>query len=283
MAHKSDLILPNFLVIGAMRSGTTWLHNILNTHPEICLPTKRKEVNYFDHFFDRGIEWYSRFFSAASKHSYKAIGEITPNYLSAEPVPQRIASTLPEVKLILILRNPVDRAFSHYGFMMKSYGIDQDFQTYFRETPEVFYKGLYGHHIKRYLNYFPREQFLILKFEDFRSSPSQISKKISEFLDVSPNKFDEQVFAQKFNSSSLPRFPSIRSNLTKFRDNLRKHDLDFAWNLAKASKLDFIFDKKAVFEKPDFQVRSSILKQYESDIELLTKLTEIDFSAWSKV
>ena len=79
------MTLPSFLVIGAQRAGTSLLHQILLAHPDVYVPAQRKEVHYFDRYFERGVEWYQSYFPAADAAGrYRAIGEITPDYLATE-------------------------------------------------------------------------------------------------------------------------------------------------------------------------------------------------------
>ena len=102
--------LPTFLVIGAQKSGTTSLVHYLGAHPDVfALPD---EVHFFDRNFERGIDWYRERFGAATRERH--VGESTPEYMYARDVPRRIAETLADVRLLAILRNPVDRAYSAY-------------------------------------------------------------------------------------------------------------------------------------------------------------------------
>jgi len=106
--------LPDFIIIGAMKSGTTTLHNILRQHSQIFLPPE-KEIHYFDidKNYTKGLDYYASFFNDAKR--YQLIGEITPRYIWNSQIAQRIAKDLgTKTKLIAILRNPADRAFSHY-------------------------------------------------------------------------------------------------------------------------------------------------------------------------
>ena len=87
------MTLPTFLGIGAMRAGTTWLHDLLASHPDVFVPARRKEVNFFSFYYERGLSWYERFFPPESEaQNYRAIGEISPIYLYCDPCPERIAS-----------------------------------------------------------------------------------------------------------------------------------------------------------------------------------------------
>jgi hypothetical protein len=98
------MALPTFLGIGVPRAGTTWLHGLLDSHPDVYVPSRRKEVSFFDLHYGRGVEWYKRFFPADSETArYQAIGEITPFYFYGRDCPERI-SRMSVSKLLLMLR-----------------------------------------------------------------------------------------------------------------------------------------------------------------------------------
>src|SRR4051812_32958483 len=106
------MALPTFLGIGVPRAGTTWLHELLSSHPEVYVPVRRKELSFFNLYYDRGTRWYQKFFpSEAEADRYRALGEITPYYFYGPECPERIAR-LGVGKLLLILRHPVERAWS---------------------------------------------------------------------------------------------------------------------------------------------------------------------------
>lgn len=108
----------NFLCIETQKAGTTLLYEILRLHPEIFLPHDRRHFFDLDEHYNKGIEWYKQFFQN-SEH-YKIIGTITPVYLFFEYVTERIKDTLDtDIKFLIILRNPIDRAYSHYWMSFK--------------------------------------------------------------------------------------------------------------------------------------------------------------------
>ena len=104
---------PDFLIIGTQRGGTTTLFSLLSAHPGIFMP-EEKEVHYFDLNYQKVIDWYTEKFSTSVKASTAITGEASPYYLYHPHVPARVAKDLPEVKLIVLLRDPVDRAYSNY-------------------------------------------------------------------------------------------------------------------------------------------------------------------------
>ena len=94
------MTLPNFLVIGAQRGGTTLLHRILDAHPEVYVPQRRKEIHFFDWYHERGADWYAGFFPGEGTARYRAIGEVTPDYLFEPQTPHRIRALLPDCRFV---------------------------------------------------------------------------------------------------------------------------------------------------------------------------------------
>ncbi len=187
---------PNFLGIGVAKTGTTSMFEILRQHPQIFLPDV-KEVHFFDEYYDKGLDWYLRFFDGVKNE--KAIGEITPIYIYDRTVPEKISADLgSDIKLILILRNPADRAYSNYLMNSARYwdkrsfkeAIDgenknkYDLQNY---PVELHYinKGFYDIQMERYMKHFDWEKMLVLLFEeDIIKNRKKTFKNIFEFLEV---------------------------------------------------------------------------------------------------
>lgn len=190
-----NLRLPNFLIIGAQKSGTTSMHNMLKNHPFIYLPAK-KEIHYFTKHYAIGLNWYSRHFKDAKIE--QSCGEATPYYIFHPEAPQRIQALIPRVKLIALLRDPVERTLSAY-FHSRRLGLDSlSIEQAFAAEPERVQSGhpthlqhhsymrrsQYLEQLDRYEELFPREQILVLKSEEFFKSPSTIWKRIEKFLQI---------------------------------------------------------------------------------------------------
>lgn len=277
------MILPNFIGIGAARSGTSWLDKLLRSHPDLYLPERRKEVDFFHRYYDRGIEWYGEFFpSDEEAANYRNIGEISPDYLYHKEVPARIHESLPDCQFILILRNPADRAYSHYGFLIRELNEQRTFPQLCKGSPEVVYRGLYYQQLQRYLQYFPLEKFLILIYEHTIDHPDRALNKLGDFLAVDAHKFDRTLFSKKVNASALVRFPRARFLARQFRNFLRRNDLDWVWNVAKASGMKRVFEKSESIPPIEPDVRADLISQYETDISALEKLIDVDLSVWRK-
>jgi hypothetical protein len=182
-------MLPNFLIIGAEKAGTTWLYEKLRRHPEVYMP-RVKELCFFSRDGSDGKtrEWYEKHFEAAP-----AVGEATPAYMYGQRVPRRIADTIPDVKLIACLRHPTDRTYSHY-WMNRGLGeVDCTFDEVVRERREPYIgNGRYGEQLDRYLSHFDRDQLLILISEEVFSDQSASLNHICSFLGVDDAFYQDQ-------------------------------------------------------------------------------------------
>jgi len=208
-------ILPNFLIIGAARAGSTSLYEGLIKHPNI-FSSKIKEVYFFDINFRRGSNWYKRFFpSKWKKFQINKIqkkefltGEATPHYISYLHAPKRVFNLIPNVKLIVILRNPVERAYSQYqsrvaagneplSFVdaikeesnrlddeLKKMNENEDYihNNFFRYS--YLHHGIYVDGLKNWMNIFPKEQFLIINANEFYQNPKNVFLSAHKFLDI---------------------------------------------------------------------------------------------------
>ena len=252
---------PDFLIIGAQKAGTTSLYAYLTQHPQI-LSAKEKEVHFFDLNFDRGTAWYESQFeiaSSAQNLNHRSIsGEATPYYLFHPCVPQRVYNYLPQVKLIVLLRNPMVRAISHYhhevrlGFEQLSIEqaieqestrlqgevekllSDDNYYSYNHQHYSYLSRGIYIEQLKVWMSLFPKEQFLILSAEDLYSNPAAIFKQVLEFLNLPDYELKDY---GKYNAGTEknPSNHDLEQQLTNFFQpyNQQLNDflgLDFNWD-----------------------------------------------------
>jgi len=201
------MTLPNFLIAGSQKAGSTWLVSKLRQHPDVFMP--QREVHFFniEENFRQGLNWYERHFEGARGSA--AIGEKTPNYFWVTKdkfssrfgnhlpfTPEKIHSVLPDVKIIVIVRNPVERlisAVNHYrkgGQLSPIRSIDDLLigrGSYAARQYGVFDMGLYDEHLHAFLEYFSESQLLVLVFEeDVVKSPEQTLIRVCEFLAIDP-------------------------------------------------------------------------------------------------
>jgi hypothetical protein len=199
----AGLRLVDFIIAGAQKSGTTALELYLSEHPEICVPRKKKELHFFDrdrNFVAQPVDYapYHAFFEPLPSH--RLLGEATPDYLYWASAAERMASYNPALKLIIVLRNPVLRAFSHWN-MARHIGRDPlAFFDALHAEPErartmppelamrfaYIGRGFYAHQLKRLWRYFPREQTIVFKSEELLESPATVLARIVDFLGIAP-------------------------------------------------------------------------------------------------
>lgn len=276
------MALPNFLVIGAQRSGTTLLHKVLDAHPEVFVPSRRKEIHYFDRYYDRGTEWYSEFFpSQEEAASYRAIGEVTPDYIFYEEAPGRILDVIPDCRLIVSLRNPVDRAFSGYMHHRRSFNERRSFEDFLDGTRDAVERGFYYQQLTRYLEFFPRSAFLILIYEELVSDPASSLERIREFLGLTRGWSDaEGLLAERINAAPQPRFPAAFYLARRFGAFLRYKDLDPIVETAKRLGLLAIFGQRPTRPRMTATSRARLEALYDDDIRRLEHLLQRDLRPW---
>lgn len=204
-------VLPDFIILGAQKAGTSTLTGLLKQHPSIFSPFL-KEIHYFDggmnpdqDYFKYDENWYKAHFPLKESSKKDQITfEASPFYLFHPLCPARIHQVLPNAKFIVLLRDPVERAISHYfhsarkGWekrpflqaikeedeLIKKIFQNQDFQNPYFRVFSYKSRGLYAQQLSRYFQYFEQEQFLILKSEEFFTEPSKTLKQIFEFLNI---------------------------------------------------------------------------------------------------
>ena len=272
-------MLPNFIIPRAMKSGTIALRIYLAQHPDIYMANK--EIHFFNKNFDKGISWYEQFFNEWKGE--KAVGEKTPDYLYNEYAPKRIYETLPNVKLIFVLRNPIDRAYSHYWHNVRSGQETLSFEKALEKEEERIknpelkerysYKdrGKYIIQIKRYAKYFPKSQMLFILAEDLKEKREETLRKILKFLEVDEN-FEFKDLREK-HVGGVPR--SILLAKIAGSKYIKKYRLlrDF---------IKRINTKKGKTPPMKEETRKKLQKYFEEYNKELEKFTGLDISKWGE-
>ena len=250
--------LPDFVIIGAQKCGTTYFYHLLSQHPYVE-PAAKKELHFFNDLFEEGVDWYRRCFPQPRlKDGRRTItGEATPSYLSHPHAARRMAEVIPHARLIALLRNPVDRAYSHYQF-----GVRRGFERLaFEEAIEAeesrlrderdkvledehhisfnlerfsyLARGVYVDQLLRCSEFFDREQMLVLKSEDFFERPRDTFELVLNFLDL-PDWEPETWKRDRKSKYEQKMDPATRRRLEEYFEphNKRLYDYlgtDFGW------------------------------------------------------
>ena len=277
---KDKKTMPNFLVIGVKKAGTTWLYNLLKSHRCIYVPKFRKEVHFFDWNYSKGVGWYQSFFPKKRlKECTKAIGEATPGYIFDNRARERIQKHMPNDKFIITLRNPVDRLVSAYTYYRQRGG-KNTFITFSRRNDKPYKMGLYSAQLREWFKDFNREQFLILIFEECISDPDTTKKRIAKFLEVDVNDFaiDKK---KKRNPTFKVQNKWLYLIFVRFAALLRKVRLDyFIYIFKQTGILEFFKDDSASVESISTEKRSELKMDYIQSINELEMMLNRDLSIW---
>jgi hypothetical protein len=278
------MTFPTFLGIGVQRSGTTWLHTLLAGHPDVYMPTRRKEIRFFERYYDRGFDWYKTFFPPAENAGrYRAIGEISTQYYDCAECPERIFKTLPESKLIVLLRHPINRSYSHYGFSVQRGNYRGSFEEFLAARPSSLEKGYYSRYLKQYLRYFARSQILALLFEDIFVDTNKTKARLADFLDIAVDRFPSSAANGKVNASSLPTHQSLYGYVVKTGRKLRRRNVEPLGHLVDFVKrlgLDRVLAKGDPLPPLDQELKQRLSRSYQDEFDELEQCLQIDLSGW---
>lgn len=297
------MTLPNFLIIGAARSGTTTLYYVLNQHPEIFMcPIKEPEffwaygeqVNFqgpnivwIKHRLVNDLEEYEHLFAGVTTE--KAIGEASPRYLTHPRSPGLIHKFIPDAKLIVSLRQPAERAFSAY-LNHKRDGVEpcSSFDDAIKEELAgsrdhwtkggYLDRGLYYAALSRYYEYFDRSQMHISLFEDLQANPRELIRDIFHFLGV--YEAFEPVLERPHNASGVIRNPVLRFLWTN-SGGLRAAVRPYVHEHTRHKMFEWVI-KDLEREKLSPEVKAELTEYFRPDIEKLQDLIGRDLSHWLK-
>ncbi len=289
-----------FIGIGASKSATSWVAEILRKHPGVYYPEEEKELNYFNQFmpqdfvtknhnYKKPLNWYHHYFRNAKQSQIK--GEITPVYLAMENCAEDIYKYNPDVKIFAILRHPIERSFSQYLYSKQNgIGVFKNYQDAIEKLPEKFlHTSLYYQKLKKYFDIFPRENIKILFFEDVKKDNKTFLKELYEFLEVEvfyPEGFDEKV-----NVGLQPKSQSLVNFIGKAKMIIHSNGLQFMLpflektgflSLVKKIKKKNMTQRKTKKEQLPENVKKDLQNYFREDLDKLENLLEKDLSHWKK-
>jgi len=224
-ARRSDVDeLPNIIVPGYARSGTTWLYNMFKMHPDVFVPN-RKEMNYFGKNDHRGISWYKDYYR---NNDGKDACDISPGYVHRDGVAEDIKRTIPDAKIILMLRNPVHRATSALFRTRSDEGVVGDINELIRRQlsadPTYFNNSLYSETVKKYISLFGQDNVHFAIYEDLTDEPYYYTRSILDFLNIESEYFlseKKKALQEKVNPTRRPTIPKFHDKLQTLNQRLR--------------------------------------------------------------
>ena len=291
MKNKNEFQV-HFIGIGAEKAGTTQVSEMLTLHPEICM-SEPKEVSFFNKtesymqgghnkHYGKGLEWYKKHFGHQKEG--QILGEFTTVYLYDKVAPKNIYELYPDVKLIVCLRNPVERTFSQY--IMYRYFFQREkrsFKEVIRQEKEFIDKSKYFEQISRYLQYFKKEQMIFLSLEEIKTKPRETMSRLYDFLGVKAD-FVPANIKGKANAAKQLRFPIV-NRITRITGEILA-DLNLSsWanylkNMSIYQKFKQANSKKIEYPTIDQESKAYLQSVFLEDIEQLETLLNLNLSDW---
>ena len=291
---------PDYIGIGAMKAASGWIFRCIELHPEVS-DNSAKELCFFNksYNYEKGIEYYYSIFNQHPKNKIK--GEFTPSYMLSPEVASLIHKNLPDVKLIACLRNPADRAYSDYRYNIQEQGrfkIYKDFEDTIKNDRKFVERGFYYKQLKNYFDLFPRENILVVFYEDLKKDPVKFIHDIYRFLGLKDLEFIPSLANRKRSITGAAiiktKIPLLNFMLYYFNSWIKEEGRvgkfihrrgleKYYEKIQRFNKKEITGKNIKVFSIPPLNqnTREFLLNQvYREDIQNLEKLLEKDLSFW---
>lgn len=271
--------------IGVQKAASSWLHAVLSTHPEVAA-AEAKELDFFSYYHDRGYRWYEGHFGAREVRF-----ENSPSYFHDPRAPKRLAKFAPDARIVVLLRDPVERAFSnHLHEVAKGHIPPCSFTEGLRNNPDYLDQGRYSTHLGRWLEHFG-DRVLCLITEELQEDPQHQADRLAQHLGIATG-HRSRVMAERRNVSDLPRSPILRKVLRAGGDSLRRAGMEE--QLARIKTLPPV---RAILDGNARSVRqlvpamteterAEVIAVLEDELRQLPRLlgrTELPWDSWRQV
>lgn len=265
---------PDFVIIGAAKAATTWIAHQLRQRDDIFLPGP--EPHYFSREYERGSEWYARWFDGAAPG--QLIGEKSADYLADDAVPRRLARDLPAAKLIVQLRDPVQRAYSDYCMFYRRGAVGRDVAEALDPArtrhPRFLNDGLYARHLERLFDHMPASRVTIVLHDDIVADPERSLARVTDALGL-PERPPSAPEA-RINDRATPLAPSA---LRRLPPSLKAAIAPLR-TIAPFAAARRVIARPVVYPPLDADVRHRLRDFYREDIARLSALTGLDLASW---
>lgn len=274
----SSAVLPTFVVIGAMKTGTSSLASYLRAHPEVFMTTP-KEPGFFSLRWDHGLEWYEELFTEAG--GAPARGEASTNYTKAPSlpgVPARMASVIPDARLVYVVRDPLPRVRSHYIHNCAHRGERRPVDVAVREDPDYLDFSRYGYQLQLFLEHYRRDQILVVSSERLRSHRRDVLREVFDFVGVDPHAEIENVDEELNRGRDKRRTPVWIEEARVWANRLhiaQRFPLSWRERAWKATQVGRI---SARMSEP---TKQWVLGELRSDLEAFYEIAGGDFPRWA--
>ena len=278
---------PDFIGIGVQKAATSWLFEVLSAHPEIYMGKgNEKDTRFFSCHFERGYYWYESHFEG--RGAAMVAGEYSTSYFNDSDAPVRIHNYAPDIKLIVCLREPVDRAYSSHKHQVQlGYAVGElaNFERGLENNPTYVDQSLYYKHLSKWYQLFDKEQILVLLMDDIRQAPQRVVERLYRFLGVNST-FTPSVLERHVNVSVKHRSQNVEKVITSVSRIMRRIGagwlIDFVKKVGLRDRIRIAntIDQSIAFERPEEKTVNRLRLTFRKDIEQLESLIGLDLSAW---
>ena len=274
-------MLPTFIIIGATNAGTTSLYHYLGAHPDV-IPSSIKEPSFFktDKDFNKGLDWYKSLFEGVGKFAFEATTNYTKRHLYPG-IPERMHSVLPDIKLIYLIRDPIERTITHYVSQYKMRWESRTFSEVIKDPDShIVLTSKYFYQIQAFLDYYSKDQIMIVDSARLKKDTSSLVSDVFEFLGIPPYQ-DKDLFEKKFNKSQNKK--QITKLHSVLNNKIKNHEIHEFIRVSSKPFRDFIATFKKPVERPRLteEDREILERELKPDADKMRKFSGLDFSHWS--
>lgn len=279
----------SFIGIGAQKCASTWVSNVLRSHPDIAMP-QQEPLDFFSYSYENGFRWYESQIASAAPRSCR--GEMSQSYFHEQPVIDRVKSYQnyinSDLKIVVSLRNPVERALSQHRHLVRLGRIpteDLSFESAFASNPTYQNQGMYYHHLSRWIESFGKDRIHVILMEDIREDPSTVARELYRFLEVSDDSVPTDLHKTR-NKSYVPRsrqLDAVRTSVSKTMRALGAHGI---WRAAGNLGLRNLYRRfnhqssSQVIPDPKPETLIELRSKFAKDVRQLSQLLDRDLTAW---
>jgi len=252
----------DFICVGPQRTCSSWLDSALRDHPSISLPTDVKETFFFDKKYEFGLQWYKKYFK--NRADGGIAGEIGPTYFESFEIAKRIHSDLGNIKILVLMRNPVERTYSLFRHESSKGRCSDKFNDAIRENPRIPDSGRYSVLIPMWEKVFGEEKIVPLFEEDISANAKAVLRELEDSLNIPHHNWTDAVL-QPHGQWHKPRIKSLHVLASRCVSGLRNHGFHKIVNIGKSLGLNKLNRDKTFRAMPE-SVRSQLLEVHKDDL-----------------
>jgi len=274
------MLVPDAMMIGPMKAGTTWAYEYLKSRGDVCMPKGVKETFFFDRHYERDIEWYKAHFTYCENERYQRIMEVAPSCFHCPDAPKRINKILGKIRLVVVLRDPVKRSWSHYLHLLRYGYTSEPFHIAVRKFPEILEASRYDTQLKRWRRVFG-DQIQVLFLEDLEANMENYCRKLCDALQL---RFilPESTSNERTNVATVAPSQWLAKAGRTIANSLRHRRMYFVVNIAKSLGLKRIFFGRRITSLPEPGEAEStwLIQQLQPEMQALQEEFGDRLSGW---